>query len=294
MRIAVLDIGGTAIKSGIWDGEKLTDLKETGTEAAKGGEAVMQNALNILHSYGSFDAVGVSTAGQVNTKTGSIHYANENIPGYTGMKIVERIEAEFHVPAAAENDVNAAALGEAYYGAGKEFDNFICLTYGTGVGGAIVMDKEIYAGSSFSAGYFGGVVVHPEEMEQGAELSGCYEKYASTTALVHKMKAIDASLNNGRVIFEQFERPEVKITIDWWIDEITYGLVTLIHALNPAAVILGGGIMAQPYVTEEVRKRTLAKISQGFGDIQIVPAALSNTAGLMGALRIASDKIQNR
>lgn len=291
MRIAVLDIGGTAIKSGVWDGEKLIDLKETATEAAKGGEAVMQNALNILHTYGSFDAVGVSTAGQVNTETGSIHYANENIPGYTGMKIVERIENEFHVPAAAENDVNAAALGEAYYGAGRDFNNFICLTYGTGVGGAIVMDKQIYAGSSFSAGYFGGVVVHPEEMNTSAELSGCYEKYASTTALVRKMSEVDAGLNNGRAIFEAFDRPEVKAVIDWWIDEITYGLVTLIHTLNPSAVLLGGGIMAQPYVTEEVRKRTLAKISKGFGDIQIIPAALSNTAGLMGALKVALNKM---
>lgn len=291
MRVAVLDIGGTAIKSGVWDGERLTDLKETGTDAAKGGEAVMQNALNILRSYGEFDAVGVSTAGQVNTEIGSIHYANENIPGYTGMKIVERIENEFHVPAAAENDVNAAALGEAYYGAGKDCDNFICLTYGTGVGGAIVLDKQIYAGSSFSAGYFGGVVVHPEEMNEDAELSGCYEKYASTTALVRKMSEVDSGLNNGRAIFEAFDRPEVKAVIDWWIDEITYGLVTLIHALNPSAVILGGGIMAQPYVTEEVRTRTLAKISKGFGDVRIMPAALSNTAGLMGALKIALNKL---
>lgn len=291
MRVAVLDIGGTAIKSGVWDGEKLADLKETRTDAAKGGEAVMQNALNILRSYGEFDAVGVSTAGQVNTETGSIHYANENIPGYTGMKIVERIENEFHVPAAAENDVNSAALGEAYYGAGVDSDNFICLTYGTGVGGAIVLDKQIYAGSSFSAGYFGGVVVHPEEMRADVELSGCYEKYASTTALVRKMKEVDLSLDNGRAIFEQFERPEVKAVIDWWIDEITYGLVTLIHALNPSAVILGGGIMAQPYVTEQVRTRTIEKISQGFGNIQIMPAKLGNQAGLMGAVRIALSKM---
>jgi len=152
MKIAVLDIGGTSIKSGIWRGEGLEEVREQDTNAKEGAGAVMERAGKILHSYGSFDAVGISTAGQVNFREGSISYANSNMPGYTGMKVRELMEKEFGVPAAVENDVNAAALGEGKFGAGRGEKDFLCITYGTGVGGAIVVNQELYRGSSFSAG----------------------------------------------------------------------------------------------------------------------------------------------
>ena len=150
MRIAALDIGGTSIKSGIWDGKQTLELKEWDTNASRGGACLMARAVAILHTYGDFDAIGISTAGQVASEQGSIYYANDNIPGYTGTKIRDILEAEFGVPVAVENDVNAAALGELYFGAAKGAENFLCLTYGTGVGGAIVIDGSIYPGSTWS------------------------------------------------------------------------------------------------------------------------------------------------
>ena len=79
----------------------------------------MDTVMEILAGYRDFQAVGISTAGQVNTEKGMIRYANDNLPGYTGTKVRELIENNFHVPAAVLNDVNSAALGEACYGAGK-------------------------------------------------------------------------------------------------------------------------------------------------------------------------------
>ena len=87
MRIAALDIGGTSIKSGIWDGCQASELKEWDTNASRGGEYLMERAKEILHTYGTFDAIGISTAGQVDSENGKIHYANDNIPNYTGMEI---------------------------------------------------------------------------------------------------------------------------------------------------------------------------------------------------------------
>ena len=144
MRIAALDIGGTSIKSGIWDGSQASELKEWDTNASRGGEYLMERAKEILHTYGDFDAIGISTAGQVDSQNGKIHYANDNIPNYTGMEIRAVLEKEFGVPVAVENDVNAAALGELYFGAAQGSENFLCLTYGTGVGGAIVLNGGIY------------------------------------------------------------------------------------------------------------------------------------------------------
>ena len=213
MRIAALDIGGTSIKSGIWDGCQASELKEWDTNASRGGEYLMERVKEILHTYGAFGAIGISTAGQVDSEKGKIHYANDNIPNYTGMEIRAVLEKEFRVPVAVENDVNAAALGELYFGAAKGSKNFLCLTYGTGVGGAIVLNGSIYTGNTFSGASFGGIVVHPEAIRKDVEFSGCYEKYASTTALVKRVKAIDASLDNGRKIFEAFEVFEVYLFV---------------------------------------------------------------------------------
>lgn len=288
MKIVSLDIGGTSIKSGIWTGQAIEQVKEQETHAGRGGAYVMERAKKILHSYGDFDAIGISTAGQVNSKEGYIRYANENIPGYTGTRIRNILVEEFGVPVAVENDVNAAAIGEGQLGAGREYRDFLCITYGTGVGGAIVIDKKIYTGSGYSAGEFGAIMIHPEDSVVGDPFLGCYEKYASTTALVARAKAYDCSLDDGRKIFARLKEDKIREILNQWTDEIVYGLVTLIHIFNPPCIVLGGGIMAQPYILLEVRKKTAARVMTSFGNVELKQAQLGNMAGLMGAAYLAN------
>lgn len=287
MAIMVLDIGGTAIKSGLYIDGELTDIRETPTEAQKGKAHVVNRAKEIITDYqqhSAFERIGISTAGQVDPVRGEIIYANENIPGYTGTKLKEIMEQQFHVPACVENDVNAAAIGESVFGAGKGYKEFVCLTYGTGVGGAIFTNGKLYTGSSFSAGEFGAIVTHPEARFAGQNIfSGCYEEYASTTALVKNAKRFDSSLSNGRKIFERFDEPQVKALVDQWILEIIYGLTTIIHMLNPECAILGGGIMEQPYVLEQLREKLYPNIISSFRQVKIEKAALGNRAGMLGA-----------
>ncbi|MDE7068420.1 MAG: hypothetical protein K2O83_12350, partial [Schaedlerella arabinosiphila] len=92
MKTAVLDIGGTAIKSGIWDGKEIGMFREWETKASQGGKLLMERAKAILGTLGTFDAIGISTAGQVDTSAGKIHYANDNIPGYTGTPVKDILE----------------------------------------------------------------------------------------------------------------------------------------------------------------------------------------------------------
>ena len=289
MKIAALDIGGTSIKTGIWEDGILKDIKEYDTNAKAGGRAVIEKAITILREYEGFDRIGISTAGQVNSKEGSIRYANENIPGYTGMRVKSILEEAFHVPVAVENDVNAAAIGEAAYGAGKEFEDFLCLTYGTGVGGAIVINKKIYTGSEFSAGEFGGILIHPEARKEGDYFSGCYERYASTTALVERARSYDSSLINGRKIFERLDEAPIKAIVDEWVKEIMYGLISLIHIFNPSCVVLGGGVMGQTYVVEKLEQMLYTNIMPSFSKVVLRKAELGNTAGLLGAVSLASE-----
>ncbi len=287
MATMVLDIGGTAIKSGLFDGETLSDIQETPTEAGLGGAHVVQRSKDIIASYRErcpFDRIGISTAGQVDPVSGQIIYANENIPGYTGTRLGEIIAQTFHVPTAVENDVNAAAIGESVFGAGEGRREFVCLTYGTGVGGAIFSGGRLYSGCSYSAGEFGAIVTHPEDRDIGSDMfSGCYEKYASVTALVKRAIQLDPTLDSGRKIFERIDEPEVRALVDRWTTEIVYGLITIVHMLNPECVILGGGIMEQPCVLEQLREKLYPNIMPSFRHVQIKRAALGNRAGMLGA-----------
>lgn len=282
-----LDVGGTAVKSGVYCDGTLEDIREYPTEAEKGGGHVVALIETIIKEYENrhvFTGIGISTAGQVDSVKGRIIYANDNIPGYTGMEIKSIIESRFGKPAAVINDVNAAALGEARYGAGQGEEDFLCLTYGTGVGGAVFVKGKLYEGSSFSAGEAGAVVVHPEDRDPGKDIfSGCYERYASVTALVQRVRDYDSSLTNGRAIFRDLERSGVREIVDEWIREIVYGLTSLIHVLNPSCVILGGGVMEQEYVLEKLRELLDIHLMESYRKTTVKKAMLGNCAGMYGA-----------
>jgi predicted NBD/HSP70 family sugar kinase len=292
MKILVFDIGGTSIKYGHCIDGRLAEVREIPTEAKKGGRHIVDTLIRLIGQQEGYDAIGISTAGQVNAAHGYIIYANENIPAYTGIQLRQELEERFHVPVSVENDVNSAAIGEAVFGAGREHRDFLCLTYGTGVGGAIIQDRQVFHGSSFSAGEFGAIVTHSQDRLQGRDpYDGCYERYASTTALVQMAKAYDPSLDNGRKIFARLEDPMVLQLLDRWVDEIVLGLSSLIHIFNPSCIVLGGGIMAQPLILEKITQKLPRHIMSSFAHVQILPAQLGNTAGLLGACHLATQHL---
>ena len=288
MKILVFDIGGTSIKYGVCVDDILLDVKETPTNAKLGGRHIVDTLISLIKEQSDYDAIGISTAGQVNSKEGYIIYANQNIPGYTGTQIRKELEELFHVPVAVENDVNAAAMGEAVYGAGKDFSQFLMLTYGTGVGGASINNKEIYYGSSYSASEFGAIITHSDARLAGEDyFDGCYEKYASTTGLVKMAMNYNPELDNGRKIFENLQDPKINKILDCWVDEIMLGLATLTHIYNPPCIILGGGIMVQPLIMEKINEKKSRFIMPSFSHVNIIPASLGNSAGLLGAYYLA-------
>ena len=151
---AVVDIGGTNIKYGFLPAGAQTPqfTKEAPTNAHLGGTALMETVQALLRELPAFERIGVSTCGQVDRQTGGIRYATDNVPRYTGTPIRSLLEEAFGVPVAVENDVNAAALGEAHFGAGRGCQHFLCLTYGTGIGGAAILNGELYTGFHGAAG----------------------------------------------------------------------------------------------------------------------------------------------
>lgn len=284
-RIGALDIGGTNIKACLFCDGIPRDQREIPTMAQEGPVEVLTRAAALLETMGPFEALGVCTTGQVDPMTGVIRYANENMPGYTGTQVKAFFENLFHVPTAVVNDVYAAALGEGAYGSARGETDYICLTYGTGIGGGVVLKGQPYYGAGPSAGVMlGGLITHPEERNPEDAFSGTYERYAATTALVARARKISAELDSGRKIFDALPKSEtLRAQVDGWLREVALGICALVHAYNVPCVILGGGIMEQPYVFEGAKAMTEHFLVPGFRSIRILPAKLGNMAGLYGA-----------
>ncbi len=289
MKILVFDIGGTEIKYALCDENfVLTEKNSVPTNAFEGGKRIIERIVEIAKTFDGVEKIGISTAGQVDSVKGEIIFATDSIPGYTGVQIKQIIETEIGVPCAVENDVNSAALGEAYFGAAKGEDNFICLTYGTGIGGAIFLGGKLFTGNSFSAGEFGHFITHANGKSCTCGGSGCYEAYASSGALVKAVKSKTGRDLNGRDIFAEFDNPEIRAEIDAWIDEIVIGLKGLVYIFNPSLIVAGGGIMNEKYITDEVNKRLTAELMPSFRCAKFVKAQAGNDANLLGAAYLAS------
>ncbi len=292
MRILTFDIGGTYVKYGIVNENfEIVEKHKFPTEAKQGGQKLIEKVISIIESYEDIDRVAVSTAGQVDSENGIVVYSTGNIPYYTGMMVKKMIENKTGIPTFVENDVNSAALGEAHFGAAKGFSNFICLTYGTGIGGAIYINNELYKGSSSSAGELGHIITHAGGKQCTCGGEGCYECYASAKALIEAVNKVSDTPLDAFQIFEKsnFEKPEIRSEIDKWVDEIIIGLMNVIYTFNPPLIVIGGGIMNEDYIIDLIDRKIYNRLMDNFKDVNIVRSKMGNDAALLGAAYAASN-----
>lgn len=292
MYIGAIDIGGTSIKTAISDEYgQLTNAKAYPTEAEKGGAHLMNKILMIceeMHAAESLSGFAISSAGQVDAETGTIIYANDTIPGYSGMNVCEQITEKFRIPATMDNDVNCTALGEQWLGAAKNVSDFLTVTLGTGIGGALFINGFLYRGFNFSGGEIGHMTLYPGGKPCTCNLTGCYERYASSAALavaVHQkfgeleLPAFFEMIRSGSV--------EANIVFEKWVDDLTTGLASLVTILNPSMVVIGGGISAQGSLLLEAIQTSLASklMPNHKSCLTVILAEKGNDANLLGAVR---------
>lgn len=298
MKVIGIDIGGTAVKYGLLT-EK-GDILEGGefpTEGKKGVDNLFINICGVIDKYLEKDILGiaVSGTGQIDGSIGKVIGGSPIIPGWIGTNLVEKLEKKYNLPAVLENDVNCAALGEKWLGAGKDAKDFICLTIGTGIGGGIILNDEIFRGDSCVAAEFGHIQIVKNGIECMCGKKGCYERYASTTALVNMVKEKTGKTLTGKEIFE-LEKAGDKETakiVETWIDYLTDGLSTLAYIFNPSLIVLGGGVTKQgDYLLNRIKESLDKKIGENYRkNLSVRFAQLGNNAGMLGAEYLLLKKI---
>ena len=304
MKYVGVDIGGTNLKAGLTDEngrllavksmkirevsdpDVLADTLVTLTEelAAQGGIAVQDIA-----------SVGAGIPGVVDIRTGSIVYTCNlplrNIPLRKLFK--RRLGLHLYV----ENDANCAALAEYYAGAGQGSKRFVTITLGTGIGAGIIHNGKIFHGGNGMAGEVGHTCIDYQGLPCPCGRRGCWEQYASTTALVRGAHAIDPNLKDGRAIFAAAEagNPLVLDLIDRWTDEIAQGLAGMGHIFNPQLILIGGGVSAQEkFLIEPVAAKVRRSIMPAFAEgLEIRAAQLHNDAGMVGAVYYFRQTMEN-
>lgn len=290
-----IDIGGTQVKGIVCDelGQVAAEAKYA-TEAAKGREAILASlkltADDLIGRFPQAAAIGIGTAGRVNTDTGVVVYATDNLPGWQGMDLSAWGRETFALPTFADNDGNTALLGEAWIGAASGLSDVAMLTLGTGVGGAIMVNGRMVRGANCSAGEWGHVVLVPDGRECNCGRRGCLEQYASGTALVRDTSAAAGyAFVDGREAVGALQAGDgaVRRAFEAYADWLAVMIGNIGNSLDPQAIVLGGGVADSgdawwPLLQEALRRR-------GLGDADVRRAALGNRAGSFGAARLAWD-----
>lgn len=283
-----IDLGGTAIKLGRFtqDGTCLQSLTVATPQPATPAAVVdvMVEAIAQLDSAQQSIAIGVGTPGPADAG-GRVARVAINLANWHDVPLADWLEAKTGLPTVLANDANCAGLGEAWLGAGRRFRNLILLTLGTGVGGAIILDGKLFVGHQGTAGELGLITLNPDGPACNSGNQGSLEQYVSVPAIRRR-----TGLQPGELGALAKAGDSNALTF-WQIygKDLGAGLASLIYILTPEAIVIGGGVSASaefffPAVQAEIERRVLPSSRAG---LQLLPAELGNTAGMVGAAKLA-------
>jgi glucokinase len=306
-----IDVGGTKVLGGVVDesGKVLTTARKD--TPRQGGSALTQTIADVakeLLQQHTVASVGVSAAGFVSSDRKTM-LATPNIADWNGVDLDHQLTALIGLPVVIENDANAAAWGEAKFGAGKNQDHMMMLTVGTGIGGGIVVNGALYRGAFGIAAEFGHMRVVPDGHICGCGARGCFEQYASGNALLrHAREAINASPEVARNLLSRGDGTVAGLTgqaiteaardgdavalaafntTGQWLGA---GIASLAVLLDPACVVIGGGVIDAGEILLKPTRESLERNMPFAGKHpypEIIAAQLGNEAGLVGVADLA-------
>jgi len=312
-----VDLGGTKIYTALADEKgKIISGNKMATEADKGEEVIINNILasieSVIEDSGvakkNVEKIGIGSPGPLSVRKGII-YETANM-SWEKVTIVEIMEEKTALSVKLENDANAAALGEKWFGAGKDIDDLIYITVSTGIGGGIVINKRAYHGFDGAAGEVGHMIVEPDGPQCGCGNYGCLESLASGTAIaregkklvkseqvetmIREMSSNDPEQVDALLIAEAAQKGD-KIAQDLYSKAGWYlgiGLANLINLFNPEMIVLGGGIMKDKELLDDSLEKSLEDraLPSSLKQVNICKVKLGDEAGVKGAIAVAMEE----
>ena len=307
-----IDLGGTNIVAGVVDEEYniiakancKTAVPRPEAEVCDSMAAVVKEAIKKAKlKMDDIDYIGIGVPGAVNPETRII----ETSPNlfFQNWEIAKMMEERLHKYTKVENDANAASLGEFLAGSAKGSKNAVAITLGTGVGGGIIIDGKIYSGSNYAGAELGHMVIVKDGIECGCGRKGCWEAYASATALIRMTKeairnekpefsymlnAVEGDIEkvSGKTAFDAMLDGDItgKFVVEKYIEYLATGLINVINIFQPDVLCIGGGIANQgetllgPLRTIIERDRFTKHNDK---QTKVCVATLGNDAGIIGA-----------
>jgi glucokinase len=294
-KVLALDLGATNLRVGLFEEKNLKKKLKVKTEKNQPVEQIIEI---LKKETKEIDAIGLGIPGPLNLKEGFI-LNPPNLPNLRNTPLKKILEDKFKKPIFLDNDANCALLGEKWQGAAKNYKNVVMLTLGTGIGGAVLINGEIYRGATGAGAELGHMIIKSKFKMQNAKFVdqnsipkcrcgqyGCLESLASARAITQKTGKLAV------FIFEKAKKGDKESLLI--IKEASYylavGLISLYNIFEPEIFILGGGLSSAwkflDFIKEEVKKTSNKKIV-------IKKAKLSEWAGIYGAAKGAIDKISN-
>jgi glucokinase len=295
MKVIALDIGGTKISGAVISSEGvIQEPKALPTEAHKGADHILNTTYKIidqlLEEGQSVEGIGIASAGRINVENGLVVFATPNLPGWTGLNLRDIYQSRYHLPVAVDNDVNAAAVGEGWLGAARDLHSFVCITLGTGVGGAFVVGQKVWRGHNWSGAELGHFILKAGGRPCNCGLRGCTEQYISGTAIFNRYNEIsNANLTSAAAVFQLAGKKEPKgvQVIEEFKRDLSDTILSLNNIFDPQGYVIGGGLLG----AKDLWWDDVCNSVNQYKATNILPAELENQAGLAGAARLVLDLI---
>ena len=294
------DVGGTSVKYAVVNEEGgVSSSNKFKTPDTL--EKMYQEIENVAHEYQDVEGIALSMPGAVDSD-GGIIYGSSAIDYIHGPNIKEDLKQRLNKDVEFENDANCAALGEAYAGVGNGAKDFVAVTLGTGVGSGVIIDGKIVNGVNYAGGECGHMVIVVDGEQCSCGRKGCWEAYASATALIRQTKkameeypdslmhklAKEEGKVSGRTAFDAMRLGDIAgiKVVDDYIKYVACGLINIVNALQPEIICIGGGICNEgETLMKPLRRFVQSERYSIHSKIQtkIVKAELGNDAGVIGA-----------
>lgn len=313
-----IDLGGTNIVASVVDDDyNIIGTSKTPTNSPRSADEIFDDIADVCEeavktaglTMEDIDSVGMGTPGTVN-QDGVIEFANNlafnNVPARTMLaKRINKPEEKVFI----ENDANCAALGEAYAGCGNGAKDFVAVTLGTGVGSGVIIGGKIVNGVNYAGGECGHMVIVVDGEQCSCGRKGCWEAYASATALIRQTKkameeypdslmhklAKEEGKVSGRTAFDAMRLGDIAgiKVVDDYIKYVACGLINIVNALQPEIICIGGGICNEGETLMKPLRRFIQSERYSIHSkiqTKIVKAELGNDAGVIGAALLGKVK----